>query len=346
MGLGQQIATGTLTRSDSFIARGESLEPITFVGPVHPDSVGPTAYFGSPLKEFVYFTVFKPVRINSIWVNAQTRGLRDIEVWDPSLRFIKKASVYLKAGPQRVPLGLELQPGDYQIGGRNMGLLSNTDSANYPYESPGLLYIYGNSGPSNNFRYYYNWEIQPIPCQSPEVRIPVTVLNKLEPYYDAYPWGMDVYFHAYGIREITGYYWDFGDGTTDSVSDPVHTFDSVGIYMVTLTISNGSCDSSFTSEVYIDGSMPWNIDPPQAISFHLFPNPGQGRLRVTAEPATISRFQLSVYDVHGKQIYLSKVVHAETYNTDLDLSAQAEGLYFIRLQVDDRLLSGKYVLKH
>lgn len=40
------------------------------------------------------------------------------------------------------------------------------------------------------------------------------------------------------------YFWQFGDGTTDTVQFPVHTFDSLGTYPVTLTVTNDSTGCS------------------------------------------------------------------------------------------------------
>ncbi|MBI2722563.1 MAG: PKD domain-containing protein [Bacteroidetes bacterium] len=43
--------------------------------------------------------------------------------------------------------------------------------------------------------------------------------------------------------------WNFGDGTTGTVFSPVHTYSASGTYTVLLTISQGTCASSFSSAV-------------------------------------------------------------------------------------------------
>jgi PKD repeat protein len=52
---------------------------------------------------------------------------------------------------------------------------------------------------------------------------------------------------------IKDYVWDFGDGTTDSVRDAVHTYSSYGIYDVTLTVTEfpGGTTSSVTRSVTV-----------------------------------------------------------------------------------------------
>ncbi|ARU57409.1 hypothetical protein OLMES_3371 [Oleiphilus messinensis] len=44
-----------------------------------------------------------------------------------------------------------------------------------------------------------------------------------------------------------GYLWDFGDGTFSNEATPTHTFDQVGNYAVTLTVTDGSLDSQIST---------------------------------------------------------------------------------------------------
>ncbi len=43
--------------------------------------------------------------------------------------------------------------------------------------------------------------------------------------------------------------WDFGDGTTSTLQNPLHVFPSLGVYSVTLTVTNGGCSHSVTLTV-------------------------------------------------------------------------------------------------
>ncbi|MBS1742265.1 MAG: PKD domain-containing protein [Bacteroidetes bacterium] len=54
------------------------------------------------------------------------------------------------------------------------------------------------------------------------------------------------------------YYWDFGDGTTSTISNPTHFFPSQGIYLVSLTVTNAStgCSHTKTSNVRIIDESP------------------------------------------------------------------------------------------
>ena len=56
--------------------------------------------------------------------------------------------------------------------------------------------------------------------------------------------------------EITGGIWDFGDGTTDTLSSPSHIFTTAGIYNITFTgySAINACPASFTSTLEVLGN--------------------------------------------------------------------------------------------
>lgn len=69
------------------------------------------------------------------------------------------------------------------------------------------------------------------------------------------------------------YNWDFGDGTSSTLSAPIHTFPSTGLYTVMLTVTSDTNNCSNTSEADIE------ITDPQA-NFSAVNNSGCGPLTV------------------------------------------------------------------
>jgi len=58
-----------------------------------------------------------------------------------------------------------------------------------------------------------------------------------------------------GVPTPTGWYWDFGDGTYETIQNPAHTYTSPGVYNVCLTVSNnpGSYDTRcYLANVHVD----------------------------------------------------------------------------------------------
>ena len=82
------------------------------------------------------------------------------------------------------------------------------------------------------------------------------------------PTGCDAYFYAeeldpaiplnfqfhdlsYSDLPITSWQWDFGDGSTSTEQNPQHAYDTLGGYLVTLTIASDSCTSTFEAWINI-----------------------------------------------------------------------------------------------
>ncbi|MFC2116036.1 PKD domain-containing protein [Bacteroidota bacterium] len=51
------------------------------------------------------------------------------------------------------------------------------------------------------------------------------------------------------------YYWDFGDGTTSTLKDPLHKYDRNGEYLISLTVTNGCGSSTSTQMIYIENAI-------------------------------------------------------------------------------------------
>lgn len=53
---------------------------------------------------------------------------------------------------------------------------------------------------------------------------------------------------------ITSWFWNFGDGNTSTLQHPCHVYSSPGTYLVTLTISNGTCTHSYSQSIIVSPS--------------------------------------------------------------------------------------------
>ena len=83
---------------------------------------------------------------------------------------------------------------------------------------------------------------------------------------DSIPEGCQAWFYYYPVGDLpntlqftdeswgdpTSWAWDFGDGSTSDEQNPVYTYGSEGEYLVTLTIANDSCTSTYEEIVWVD----------------------------------------------------------------------------------------------
>jgi PKD repeat protein len=87
---------------------------------------------------------------------------------------------------------------------------------------------------------------------APEVTIPVQ-LTVLEPAAIAGVTytvdGLQVTFDATATGPALTFAWDFGDGSTSDLEDPVHTYAAGGCYTVTLVVSNECGDATWTEQI-------------------------------------------------------------------------------------------------
>ncbi|WP_146154338.1 PKD domain-containing protein [Chitinophaga ginsengisoli] len=55
----------------------------------------------------------------------------------------------------------------------------------------------------------------------------------------------------WGTGIVGTYSWDFGDGTSSTIPSPTHTYAADGTYTVVLSVSNGTCTSTFSAVVRV-----------------------------------------------------------------------------------------------
>ncbi len=89
---------------------------------------------------------------------------------------------------------------------------------------------------------------------------------------------------------IISWFWDFGDGTSSEIQNPLHTYQNPGIYTVSLTVSNGTISDEIIMENLIQvneqGQGNWlaeyffDIDPGYGNAIPIYGN-GEGEVMIT-----------------------------------------------------------------
>ena len=139
--------------------------------------------------------------------------------------------------------------------------------------------------------------------------------------------------------DITGYYWDFGDGSWDTISNPTHTYLDSGQYTITLVVySNCSADTS--SEVVYMGVT--SIDEHLLLSHQLdiYPNPANDLLNISlvAHPKLESMSEskmihIQIVDIMGRTVYFGEApILNGAINSKIDISSLEAGTYIIQIQ--------------
>ena len=146
------------------------------------------------------------------------------------------------------------------------------------------------------------------------------------------------------------YLWSWGDGTTDTIAYPSHTYSATGYYNICLTITDGLmctntlCDSSYLNKssksiISVDVIPPviTNINIHESFGqIFIYPNPTNENLIIEAP----QKAEIEILNFNGQII--------RTYNnsgkeTTIDVSDLSPGVYIIKTQTDKGVIIQKFI---
>ncbi|MCK6691696.1 MAG: S8 family serine peptidase, partial [Thermoanaerobaculia bacterium] len=100
----------------------------------------------------------------------------------------------------------------------------------------------------------------------------------------------------------TSYLWDFGDNSTSTDINPVHTYTLPGAYTVTLTASNACTNTPSVSSQAFSLDFVDTDDLPELSNLVVAPNPTTGDFRVDMYAERVTAVQLVLLDLTGRRI--------------------------------------------
>ncbi|MEO6303131.1 MAG: T9SS type A sorting domain-containing protein [Bacteroidia bacterium] len=141
------------------------------------------------------------------------------------------------------------------------------------------------------------------------------------------------------------YTWSSNPGGTGPFSNvtapnPQITFTATGIYTITLSSSNVSGSASTTQTVSVTNCTGINENSIVLSSISIFPNPSNGIFSV-ANSLTNENINYSITNILGSTVSSGKFNNSK----NIDLSAQAKGIYFITFENNGNKLSKKIIVE-
>lgn len=306
-----------------------------YVGP-NSGTIGAGGYHASAFHGALNFTANQSFEIVSAWVDADGAGPRTFYLASgvnndgtpPSgTGIVDQVTINLVDGIQRINLNLMVPAaGNYNIGGNNVDLFRNSGGANYPYTLSGYMTINNSSATTNPTAYYYylyDLEVRDPQCISALDTVTVTPVVSNFSYVDN---SGTVSFTDASIG-ATSWFWDFGDNTTSTQQNPVHTYNTAGSYTITLTINNGSCTSTQTFSVIV-GVDQISVPRPSIV---LLPNPTNGLASILLDKAVEEDLTVLITDINGKAIQTTIIINGEN-RLELDLSQLPSAVYLVQIK--------------
>ncbi|HHG83709.1 MAG TPA: PKD domain-containing protein [Bacteroidetes bacterium] len=332
---GPTFTTPALSVNTTYQAVNVIAFPAQNIGPTN-HSFGSGGYHNTGFTGTVNFTANDAFQIISAWVDADGAGARDLFLWngsDGTGTVVQQVTLNIPDGQSRIALNFQVPgPGNYSIGGSSIALYRNNAGASYPYTLNGLMTLTGSPAGPDFYYYLYDLEVQQDSCVSSPSQAMATLANA--DFTQTASLGQVTFTD--GSTGATSWAWDFGDGNTSTMQNPVHTYSQNGSYTVTLTINNGACSFSQTFEVFIVGIKDV-LDNPASVS--LFPNPSMGRTTLLLSQTAKKMIEVQIVSLDGR-VLQTLYLHKGKSQLKLDVSDLPNAMYFVRLQ-----RAGKSVVK-
>ena len=341
---GTTFTTPALSGTTTYLVNEADNLPLQNVGPAGPGNGGNhnTTFIGQ-----IIFTAEKAFTIKSVLVRAQGEGEREIRIYNASGDVIQSVTVNIPDGQSRIALNLEVPGiGNYSLGaGPNVNLFRDNGGLVYPFDIDGLVSITGsNAGQDGFYYYFYDWEIQEVPCRSADVPVTVTVTPGPIALFDLSLNNTTVTFSDLSSGNPLSWVWDFGDGATSNQPNPVHTYASAGVYIVSLTVSDGTCSHVFSQTVdFPTGTNTLNQAP---FDVQLFPNPATGQTEVVLRGTPEGRFiSIALYGVDGRLLQNQLLNTQQGSVARIGLEDLPTGLYLVKISAGNGVVVKKLAVQ-
>lgn len=125
----------------------------------------------------------------------------------------------------------------------------------------------------------------------------------------------------YDDLEADSFLWNFGDGNTSTLQQPIHSFDDLGDYEVSLTIQRCGRQHTYTKLVRLG---PLSVTDDLFKSVSLYPNPSRDIIHITGSEGL--HLNLEIYDSLGKPISAFQSI-----SDTVSISKLQAGVYFLKI---------------
>ncbi|MCB9232265.1 MAG: right-handed parallel beta-helix repeat-containing protein [Bacteroidia bacterium] len=141
----------------------------------------------------------------------------------------------------------------------------------------------------------------------------------------------------------TAWAWNFGDGQTSTLQNPVHTYTADGTYNACLTVTNADgCEDQFCANVAVTQISLFEDLIGGQLS--IYPNPHAGRFTVEFDLKEALEMSFEVVDLRGVTVYESgRSLHSGLVKQEINLDQVSAGIYFLRLKSEKGELVRKVV---
>jgi len=168
-------------------------------------------------------------------------------------------------------------------------------------------------------------------CQTVFVEVDLPIPTAAFTYQDTSSTPGLVHFENLSSNLPTEFLWDFGDGTTSTEINPIHTFPTDDTYNVCLTASNTFGSDQTCEMLFVNvgnQNIAWNPE------WQIGPNPNQGSLFININNDFVPDVSVRIYSALGQLLYETDLVNNELIN----INHLSTGNYWLSLIKENEIL--------
>ena len=137
--------------------------------------------------------------------------------------------------------------------------------------------------------------------------------------------------------------WDFGDGNTDTMASPTHTYSNPGIYTVVLEIEDAAgCRDSVSQVVDV---LINSISDPGGMEVEVWPVPAQEEIFVRYRFRGQQTGTIRLVNVLGQPVFQGTFQASGEWTQPVPVARFARGIYFLKLESNEGNFVQKIVLE-
>lgn len=327
---GYSFKTPFLTKPTDYFVQRSNFTNSVFIAPTD-NTAGAGGNYSKTATNYLIFDAYKEFLLKSAKVYSSTSATRRIQLINSKGIILKDTSILIPNGESRVKLNFYIPVG---TGFRlavvaPINLYRSTSGISLPITLPGVLSITGTSAGTGGFYYYfYNWEVLESACKSERVKLSVYISQPTASF--TYTNSDKVYaFTNTTVGGGSNISWDFGDGSTSKLENPVHGYITAGQFNVKMIVNNTCGKDSIIKSITIKETA---IDNQIVVkSFIVYPNPTNDILNIRFESNQDGTNGLILMNSLGKILINKSITVKGIYTGTIDFSAFGKGIYYLQI---------------